>query len=91
MRTAIKQNLSTDLNTLDYAIWRVLENKTIATSHSNIVSLKTAIEEEWNKISKEFILKACKSFRKCIKKMAAILSRFTVLCLSFYFAVNFEK
>ena len=26
-------------------------------------SLKIAIEEEWNKISEEFILKACISFR----------------------------
>ena len=31
---------------------------------SNIDSLKTAIEEEWNKMSKEFILKVCKSFQK---------------------------
>ena len=36
--------------------------QTNATSHPNIGSLKTAIEEEWNKISEEFILKACKSF-----------------------------
>ena len=33
---------------LDYAIWSILENKTNATSHPNIGSLKT-IEEEWNK------------------------------------------
>ncbi len=32
------------------------------TSHPNIGSLKTTIEEEWNKMSEEFILKACKSF-----------------------------
>ena len=40
-----------DLKPLDYAIWGVLENKTNATSNSNIGSLKTAIEEEWNKMS----------------------------------------
>ena len=37
-------------------------------------------------MSEEFILKACKSFRSCvatiIEKMAAILSKFTALCLS---------
>ena len=38
--------LSPDLNPLDYAIWRVLENKTNATSHLNIGSFKIAIEEE---------------------------------------------
>ena len=55
-----------DLNPLDYAIWGVLENKTNATSHPNIGSPKTAIEEEWNKMSEEFILKACKSFQRCV-------------------------
>ena len=42
MKTAIKQDLSPDLNRLDYAIWGVLENKTNVTSHSNIGLLKTA-------------------------------------------------
>ena len=55
---------SPDLNPLDYAIWSVLENKTNTSSHRNIGSLKTAIEEEWNKMTEEFTLKACKSFRR---------------------------
>ena len=76
------------LTPFDYAIWGVLENKTNATSHPNIGSLKTAFEEEWNKMSEEFILKACKSFRRRVdtiieKKMAPTLNEFTVLCLSF--------
>ena len=45
-RTAIKQDLNPDLHLIDYAIWHVLKNKTNATSHSNICSLKTVIEEE---------------------------------------------
>ena len=49
-----------DINPLDYAVWGVLENKTNTTSLPNIGSFKTAIEEEWNEISEEFILKACK-------------------------------
>ena len=64
VRIAIKQDLSPDLNPLDCTIWGVLENKTNATSHPNIGLLKTAIEEEWNKMSEEFILKAYKSFQK---------------------------
>ena len=64
VRTAIKQDLSRDLNPFDCTIWGILENKTNATSHSNIGSFKTAIEEEWNKMSEEFILKVCKSFRR---------------------------
>ena len=62
VKTAIKQDLNPKLNPLDYAKWDVLENKTNTTSHPNIGSVKAAIEEEWNEISEEFILKACKSF-----------------------------
>ena len=40
-----------------------LEHKTYATSYRNIDSLKNAIEEEWNKMFEEFILKEYKSFR----------------------------
>ena len=64
VRTTIKQDLSPDLNTLDYTIIGVLENKANTFSSPNIGSLMTAIEEEWNKISEECILKACKSFRR---------------------------
>ena len=86
-------------SSLDYIIWVVLENKTNATSHPNI---KTAVEKKWNKMSEEFILKACKSFRRCVdtiverkkkkkKKKVAILGKFTVLCLSSNFVVYFLK
>ena len=64
VRTAIKQDLSLDLYPLDYAIWGILENKKNATSHPNIGSLETTIEEKCNKISEEFILKACKLFQR---------------------------
>ena len=64
VRIAIKQDLSPDINPLDYAIWDILENKINAASHPNISSLKTTTEEEWNKMSEEFILKACKLFQR---------------------------
>ena len=44
---------NSDLNPHDYVIWHSLENKTNVTSHPNIGSLKTAIEEEWNKMCEE--------------------------------------
>ena len=91
----------TSFKRLYYTMWGILENKTNATSHQNIGLLKTAFEKEWNKMSEEFILEACKSFRrradtkiekkKKKKKMVAILSKFTVLCLSSYFVVYFLK
>ena len=37
VRTAVKQYFSPNFNFLDYAIWGVLENKTNATSHPNIL------------------------------------------------------
>ena len=58
--------LSPDLKPLDYTIWSVLEKKTKATSHPNIGSLKSAIEEERNKMPEEFILKASKSFQRLV-------------------------
>ena len=95
VRTAIKQDLSPDLNPIDYAIFGVLEKKTNASSHPNIGSLKTAIEEEWNKMFEEFILKACKSFPRridaIIKKMMAILSKFTIFRLFSFFFLFISK
>ena len=69
MRTAIKQDLRPDFNPFDYAIWDILANKRNATSDPNISSLKTAIEEEWNKMSEEFILKVCKLFQRHVDKI----------------------
>ena len=79
VRTVIKQDLSPDRNPFNYAIWGVLENKTNATSHPNIGLLKTTVEEEWNKMFKDFILNASKSFGSRIdtiieKNMVVILS-----------------
>ena len=93
VRTAIESVLSSDLKPFDYAIRGVLENRTNTNSHSNGGLLKTAIEEEWNKMSEEFILKTYKSFRRCvntiIEKTAAIMSKSTVLSLFSYFVVSF--
>ena len=60
--TAIKQLSNPDIYPL--ITLYVLENKTNATSHPNIGSLKTAIEKEWNKMSEEFILKACWYYKR---------------------------
>ena len=82
--TAIKQDLSPNLNTLDYTIRGVLENKTNETSYPNIGLLKTAIEEEWNKMSEEFFFEDMQIISKVCwynnwRKMVVILSKFTVL------------
>ena len=66
LKVCKKQDLSPDLDPLNYVIWGVLENKTNANFYPNIGSLKIVIEEEWNKMSEEFILNACKSFRTLV-------------------------
>ena len=43
-------------------LYSVLEKKTNVTTHPNICSFKTAIEDKWNEMSEEFILKECKLF-----------------------------
>ena len=63
VRTAIKQDLSTDHNTLVSVVCGALENRTNATSHPNIGSLKTALGKELNRMSEEFILIHAKHFK----------------------------
>ena len=41
VRTTIKEDLSLDINSLDYAIWNVTENKANATPHTYIDSFRT--------------------------------------------------
>ena len=69
IRISLWPPTSSDLNHLNYTILGALENKTNATSHRNIGLLKTAIEEEWNKMSEEFILKAYKLCWRCVDKI----------------------
>ena len=78
---------SPNINRFDYVIWGVLENKTNTTSLQIIGLLKTVFGEEWDKMSEEFILKACRSFRRWVDtiiemKSCNIKTDFTVLCLS---------
>ena len=45
VKTAIKEDLSSDLYIFEYAILGILENKTNVTSHPNIGLLKAAIQD----------------------------------------------
>ena len=93
MRTAIKQHSSPDLNPLDDAIWDVFKNKTNATSHPNIGSLKTAIVEELNKMSEKYNLQASKLFRSHVNNWKKIWSYFVNLlfCVCLIILLYFSK
>ena len=79
------------LNSLDYVIWVIIENKVNATSLLNNGSLKTTIEKEWNIISTEFILKSSKSLWRCVVTINEKEKVFTVLCLASCFIVYFLR
>ena len=95
VRIAIKQDLSPEVTPWLRYMGRFSITNT--TSHPNTCSLKTAIEKEGNKTYEEFILKTCKSLQRRVdtaieKKMVAILTKFTVLCISSsFFFVYFLK
>ena len=79
-----------NLNSLYYAIWGILENKTNATAHPNIGSLKTGIEKERNKMTEDIIMKACKSFQKRVGKIPEKKKLVNLqICLHTYFVVFF--
>ena len=89
-----------DLNPLNYALWGILENKTNAPSHVNIDSLKTAIEEDFNQMSEEFILKASKSFQRHvdtiveknyshIEQIYSFFGKLLILLFIFFNEINF--
>ena len=62
---------SPDLNPLDYAIWGVVEQATNKNPHPNVDSLKEAIKREWHKMSANFVIDSCLSFRKRVEAVIA--------------------
>lgn len=59
---------SPDLNPLDYSVWSILESKACEKPHSNVASLKRALEKAWDEISVEMLAKIVDNFPKRLKK-----------------------
>ncbi len=55
---------SPDANPLDYAFWPHIEAKASKVRHRNIEALKAAVNEEWNLMTSDYVVKVCKAFRK---------------------------
>ena len=92
VRTTIKQDLSPNLNPLVYAIWRILENKTNATSIQILVCIRWLLRRNGIKYLKNLFWRHTNCFDTiCEKKMVVIMSKFTVLSLSSYFVVYLFK
>ena len=58
---------SPDLNPLDYSIWWQVESKACKVRHKNLAELKLSVEEQWERMDKQYIVDVCKSFRKRVK------------------------
>lgn len=56
-----------DLNSMDFTIWGILEQKICSFKHKSIKSLQCALEKAWDKITPEDITAILKNFRKCLQ------------------------
>ncbi len=62
---------SCNLNPLDYSIWDYVASKACNVTHSNVNSLKSAVEREWNAMPRDYVAKACLRFRSRLESMLA--------------------
>jgi len=62
---------SPDLNPMDFSVWAVMEAKACSKSHSNIKSLKAALQKAWDEIDVDYLRKTVEAvpcrLRECIK------------------------
>ncbi len=62
---------SPDLNPLDYSIWWQVESKACRVCHNSIADLKSSVEAEWEKMSKDYIINVCHTFRGHLEAVLA--------------------
>ena len=60
---------SCNLNPLDYSIWDHVEGEACKNPHNSIDSLKMAVEEAWNDMSRSYVRKVCAAFRSRVEAM----------------------
>ncbi len=62
---------SPDLNSMDYSVWSVLQQKISGVRFKSTDALKTALQRAWNEITVEqcatIVENFCKRIRKCIE------------------------
>ena len=62
---------SPDLNPLDYSIWWQIESKACKVRHSNIAALKSSVNQEWDQMNADYIIKVCQAFRRRLTAVIA--------------------
>ncbi|RCN53138.1 hypothetical protein ANCCAN_00691 [Ancylostoma caninum] len=56
------------LNPLDFSAWGVLQARACAKPHENVVSLKTALTPEWNKLDADYLRHTVDAFPCCLRE-----------------------
>ena len=57
---------SSDLNTIDFGIWSILERKCCAVSHSSVKVLKQKLTKPWAEINAETLCATCDQVIPCL-------------------------
>ena len=58
-----------DLNSLDFSVWSILENKACQTSHNSLDNLKAKLQREWALISQEVMCASCNVFQERLEQI----------------------
>jgi hypothetical protein len=53
---------SPDLNSLDFLVWRVVQEKVQATPYTSLAALRQSITRQWNRMSPAYVRRTCRSF-----------------------------
>ena len=62
---------SPDANSLDYTFWPHIETRACNVRHPNITALRTSVDLEWMAMSRDYVIKSCKSFRRRLEGIIA--------------------
>ena len=62
---------SYNLNPLDYSVWEEVDKKANNVFHSNLDSMKAAVDREWTNMSPDYIRKTCRRFRSKLQSCIA--------------------
>jgi len=62
---------SPDLNPLDYSIWWHGESRACKNRHNSVDALKSSVEREWRRMSKDYVSNVCSAFRGRLEAVLA--------------------
>ena len=64
--------ISLGTNPLDYTFWSHIEARACNVRHPNIAALRTSVDWEWMTMSREYVIKSCKAFKRSLEGIIAL-------------------